>query len=129
MATRSIATFQPASTPTQTEKSKDGKGWPERGITLEYDFKEEKMIDNWGEDVIRYHFVKQAIILLQNKVRRMLKEGVSDEDVKKMLAEHKPAIPASTRKSPGEKMADLFKNMSKEQKVEAMKQLRETAGV
>ncbi|MHA2066908.1 MAG: hypothetical protein ACXABY_21265 [Candidatus Thorarchaeota archaeon] len=132
MAKQEVATTLPAATPAQIAKN-DGKGWDERAITVEFDFSCDEGEDPnsvWGEPVVKFFTKKAGVVDLQGKVRRMLKAGKSDGDIIKWVNdEYKLAIPTSTRKSPSEKMADLFKGMSKEQKIAAIKSLRESAGV
>lgn len=131
MATEKVSTTLPAASPSQIAKN-DGKGWDERAITVSYDFscgEGENPVDVFGEKVVKHFFYKGAKVYVQSNVRRWLKAGKSDEEIQKLVSELKLEITSKSRKSPAEKMSELFKGLSKEQKIEAIKALRQQAGV
>lgn len=133
MATEQVATTQPAITPAQQAKLKDGeKGWPERSITVDYDFvcgESEDPAAAHGEKEVKHFFYKGAKVYIQSNVRRWLKVGKSDSEILELIKKLKLTITTGTRKSAAEKIGTLFSGMSKEQKVAALKQLREQAGI
>ncbi len=133
MAVEQVATNCPAATEAQIAKLKDGqKAWPERAITVDYDFhvgKDEDTVTLVGVEPVRHFFYKGAKVNLQSNVRRWLRSGKSDEEIKTLVEKFKLDVSAGTRKSPAEKMTDLMKGMSKEQKIAHILELRKLAGV
>lgn len=133
MSVEQVATNCPAATQAQITKLKEGqKAWPERAITVDYDFhtgEGEDTVALVGEKEVKHFFYKGAKVNLQSNVRRWLRAGKSDEEIKELVAKFKLVISTGTRKSPAEKIAALMKGMSKEQKVAHILELRKLAGV
>jgi len=128
-----VSTICPAATKSQIEKLKEGqKAWPERAITVDYDFKvgeNEDTVKLIGEKEVKHFFYKGAKVNLQSNVRRWLRLGKSDQEIKELVTKFKLVISTGTRKSVAEKIGDLFKGMSREQKVQHILELRKTAGL
>ena len=133
MAVEQVATTCPAATEAQIAKLKDGqKAWPERSITVDYDFHvgpDEKPSEAFGDKEVNHFFYKGAKVFIQSNVRRWLRVGKSDSEIAELVEKLKLVISTGTRKSPAEKIADLMKGMSKEQKVAHILELRKLAGV
>jgi len=128
-----VATTCPAATAAQIAKLKEGqKPWPERAITVDYDFyvgEGENTVELVGEKEVRHFFYKGAKVNLQSNVRRWLRAGKSDNEIKELVTKFKLVISTGTRKTVAEKIGDLFKGMSREQKVAHILELRKTAGL
>jgi len=133
MATEQVATTCPATTPKQLAALKDGqKPWPERAITVDYNFfvgEGEDTIAAVGEKEVKHFYYKGAKVFIQSNVRRWLRAGKSDTEIKELVAKLKLLITTGTRKTVAEKIGDLFKGMSKEQKIAHILELRKQAGV
>jgi len=128
-----VATTCPATTPKQLAALKDGqKPWPERAITVDYDFhvgEGEDTVELVGAKEVKHFYYKGAKVYIQSNVRRWLRLGKSDSEIKELVAKLKLVISTGTRKTVAEKIGDLFKGMSREQKVAHILELRKTAGL
>ena len=133
MADEQVSTTLPAASPAQIAKLKDGESaWPERAITVTYDFacgEGEDPSKAHGDKEVKHFFYKGAKVYIQSNVRRWLRAGKSDDDINANVAKLKLTITTGTRKTAAEKIGDLFGGMSKEQKIAALKNLREQAGI
>jgi len=133
MSVEQVATTCPAATESQIAKLKDGqKAWSERAITVSYDFhigEGEDTVAVVGEKEVKHFYYKGAKVFVQSNVRRWLRAGKSDSEINENVAKLKLVITTGTRKSPAERIADLMKNMSKEQKIAHILELRKLAGV
>lgn len=133
MATEQVATNCPAATEAQIAKLKDGqKSWPERAITVDYDFhvaEGENTVEAVGAKEVNHFFYKGAKVFIQSNVRRYLRAGKSDNEIKELVAKLKLTVTSANRKTVAEKIGDLFKGMSKEQKIAHILELRKQAGV
>lgn len=133
MSVEQVATKCPATTPKQLAALKEGeKAWPERAITVDYDFhvgEGEDTVALVGEKEVRHFFYKGAKVNLQSNIRRWLRTGKSDQEIKELVAKFKLVISTGTRKSPAEKIAALMDGMSKDQKIKHILELRKMAGV
>ena len=133
MSVEQVSTTCPAATEAQIAKLKDGaKPWPERAITVDYDFhiaEGENLVESFTAPVVSHFFYKGAKVNLQSNVRRWLKAGKSDSEITELVAKFKLVVGAANRKSPAEKIAALMDGMSKEQKVAHILELRKLAGV
>ena len=111
-------------------KDKDGKITGERTGEIEYDFGDnlKAAAKNFGEDVVFNMFRQAAVISLQGRMRSFLANPENDE---KKLAEHlkdwKPGVVTRTKKSPSEKLKELFSGMSPEEISAAIKEAQAEA--
>ena len=133
MATEQVATNCPAATEAQIAKLKDGqKSWPERAITVDYDFhiaEGEDTIELIGAKEVLHFFYKGAKVFIQSNVRRYLRAGKSDNEIFELVAKLKLAVTTGKRLSVADKISKIFEGMSKEQKVKHILELRKQAGV
>lgn len=127
MAEEQINTTLPAATESQIANN-DGNGWDERAIEVTYDFhagKDESPADTFTPEVVNHFFYKGSKVFIQQRVRSWLKQGKSDQDIQKLVAELKLSVTSGTRVSASEKIMREFKKLSREQVIAILKEAKE----
>lgn len=112
----------------------------DREVTVSYDFGDNlsEMVDLYGEDV-SYNRAKASMVIdLQARLRAWMtdnldKEGnvvskaKDDDEIIGLAAEWKPGIKKISRKSPKEKLLDMLKEMSPEDRAKFLAEAAEAA--
>jgi len=85
--------------------------------TCNYEFGEtlDETVELFGADVVHNNFKQSAVISAQSRMRALLAQGVSGDDLQSKLDEWKPGIKTTTRKSPADKLRDLLAGRSPEE--------------
>lgn len=87
-----------------------------RQLTVDYDLGE-KLADSvrlFGEELVHSYFTSATRISLQGLMRRMMKAGKKDGEIKEAIAAWKPGV-KKKGKSALEKALDLWEKMSPEE--------------
>lgn len=82
--------------------------------TCTYDFGADldSAVELFGADVIFNNFKQSGVISAQSRMRALLTQGVTGEDLQAKLDEWKPGIKTTTRKSPADKLKELLAGRS-----------------
>jgi hypothetical protein len=103
-----------------TESNADGA----RTIDLEYDFgtNMDESIAKFSEEVIHASFVKQAKVVLQARVRDLMKAGKTDDEIKEAITQWVPGIrqPRAAAATTVDKLMKAVGKMSAEDKAKIM---------
>ncbi len=86
-------------------------------VSVEYDFGDnlEEAVEAYGENVVFDLYHDQAVIALQNYVRRLMKQGKTQEEIQQAVSAWRPGVSTRQRKSPAEKLRQLLQGVPKEQ--------------
>ena len=98
-------------------KDEDGEVVEEVSATATYDFGDnlEASVALFGEEVVHNNFKQNAVISAQSRMRALLGQGLSGDELQAKLDEWKPGVKTSTRKSPVDKLKDLLAGRSPEE--------------
>lgn len=102
---------------------KDG----DRTVSVTYDFGDNlhDAATKFGEDVVFSRYESAAVIDLQALIRRGIKSGKTDEEIRAAVAAWKPGVKTVVRKSAKERIKDAFAGLDDAAKKELLKQLRD----
>jgi len=100
-------------------KDEDGEVISEETVTgnCNYDFGEtlDDAVELFGAEVVMNNFKQNAVISAQSRMRALLGQGITGDDLQAKLDEWKPGVKTSTRKSPVDKLKDLLAGRSPEE--------------
>lgn len=107
---------------TANAKLKDSEGkltgeTEEREGSVEYDFGDnlDEAAERFGAEAVFNQYKQAAVISLQSRMRSALSQGKTDDELQEVADNWKPGARQVTRKSPSEKLADLFKGKTPEE--------------
>ena len=104
--------------------AKDPKS--ENAFVGEYDLGEniQDAISKFGEDVVFSYYKQKAVITIQSAIRGWIRAGKTSEEIQEKLNAYVLGVSHRTRKDPKEKLLDLFKGMTTEEKKEFLRTLK-----
>lgn len=89
----------------------------EASATCTYDFGTDidSAVALFGADVVFNNFRQNAVISAQSRMRSLMNQGLSGDELQAKISEWKPGIKTLTRKSPVDKLKDLLSGRSPEE--------------
>lgn len=100
--------------------------------TVKYDFGDslDEAVELFGADAVYARFKSASIVDLQALIRRHLEGETpkSADEIQALATAWKPGVQTRKRKSVGEKIEELLKDMSPADRAAALAQLQSTAG-